>query len=236
MDLQKSNKPKSVMDEIDAGIDPNTGAQTGNSQGSAAGQVAAAEISKAVAGGDQSALNDLVRLLLLKEGREARKEQLDLDRQVARQAQRDRNAREIDSKVLLKQARCRHLKGGKSRSKVQKIDYAVYDFTFSDADRYVRCQVCGMKWRKNDTKEFLSRTDKNGKVRKIANHTKIGWHEALEMADQSSNSAGSSEIPQRVLTGDLGPTNVGTRIGPDGIPYTPRVVDDKGEAVSDFEL
>jgi hypothetical protein len=238
MDLQqKSNKPKSVIDEIDAGtIGVQVTGSGADHQSTPAVGISAAFVEPNILG-EPSALNDLVKLLLLKEGREARKEQLDLDRQVARQSQRDRNAREIDSKVLLKQARCRHLKGGKNRSKVQKIDYAVYPFTFSDADTYVRCQICGMKWRKNDTKEFLSRADKKGKIHKIANHTKIGWHEAMEMVEMSSNTAGSSEIPGRVLSGELGANaSVGTQIGRDGIPYTPRVVDLEGNSVSDFEL
>jgi hypothetical protein len=239
MDLQqKSTKPKSIMDEADA--------VALGEQGQAVAPITAASIAKAVAAnersaspvvGEQSALNDLVRLLLSKEAREARKEELDIDREKSRQAQRTRNAREIDTKALLKQARCRHLKGGKSRSKVQKIDYAVYSFTFSDADMYIRCQICGMKWRKNDTKEYLSRTDLKGRVHKIANHTKIGWHEALEMADQSSNTGGSSEITQRVMTGDAG-LNAGniTKVGSDGVPYTPQVVDLEGNAVADYQL
>jgi hypothetical protein len=177
--------------------------------------------------------------LLKKEEREARAEQAIIDRNTARQVQRDKNTREIDAKFLLKQAKCRHLKGGKSRGKTQKIDYAVYQFTFSDADMYVRCQVCGMKWRKNDTVQYLSRVDKKGNEHKVANHTKIGWIEALQMADQSSNTASTSEIPQQAFSslahgGTL--DSVGTRMGTDGVPFTPRIVDSEGQAVSDYEV
>jgi hypothetical protein len=119
----------------------------------------------------------------------------------AREAQRDRNARSSyeDERVL--QAKCKHLKGGKHRSRLQVTDYAVYHFTHVNMERVIRCFLCKMKWKTQDTREFLVR---NGK--KIVNHTKLGWEDALHMLEQTSNTPSSCEIayslhePEPVLT------------------------------------
>ena len=74
MDLQqKSNKPKSVIDEIDAGtIGVQVTGSGADHQSTPAVGISAALVEPNILG-EPSALNDLVKLLLLKEGREARK-------------------------------------------------------------------------------------------------------------------------------------------------------------------
>lgn len=88
-----------------------------------------------------------------------------------------------------KQTICTHLKGGKG-PKNAKVDYALYHHTFPDTSTYIRCQICGMKWRKGDTTELLTRHGKQ-----VDNHTGIGWKEAIKMLSESTNTPTSSEIP-----------------------------------------
>ncbi len=142
---------------------------------------------------DQNILGQLLNYLILKEGREAASQQAELDRIKHIQKQRDRNAKEQDSKILLKQARCKHLKGGRRGTKTQNRDYAVYQFQFIDFSEYIRCRICGMKWFRRDTVDHLIRLDKNGNERKISNHTKAGWREALDMCESSTDTMATSE-------------------------------------------
>ena len=92
---------------------------------------------------------------------------------------------------LVKQSVCKHLKGGKHRRKSSTKDYAVYMHTFISGETYIKCQLCGMKWRPTDTVERVVR---NGMVYK--NHTGKGWREALMLMEDSTNTASRSEIPQ----------------------------------------
>ena len=118
--------------------------------------------------------------------------------------------------VLDKQRRCNHLKGSndpKLRMKSGGDDYMVYLHTFIDGSQQIKCNKCSMKWRPNDTREFLVR---NGK--KIFNHTlgsngfPIGWEDALRMCALSSNKPSSSEV---VLKGPAKP-NEAAVLGPGG--------------------
>lgn len=142
---------------------------------------------------DQNALGQLLQYLILKEGREAAAAQAQEERRKQIQKQRDRNAKDQDSKILLKQARCKHLKGGRKGPKTQNKDHAVYQFQFIDFSTYIRCRICGMKWFPKDTMDYLVRLDKSGKERKISNHTHKGWREALEMCDASTDTMATSE-------------------------------------------
>lgn len=146
---------------------------------------------------DQNALGQLLQYLILKEGREAAAAQANEERRKQIQKQRDRNAKDQDTKILLKQARCKHLKGGRKGPKTQNKDHAVYQFQFIDFSTYIRCRICGMKWFPKDTAEHLVRLDKKGNERRISNHTHKGWREALEMCDASTDTMATSErIPQ----------------------------------------
>ena len=82
------------------------------------------------------------------------------------------------------------------------VDYAVYFHTFLDAKSYIRCQICGMKWRKDDTAETLIRYGKP-----VPNHTGIGWKEAVQMAKKSTNTPSASEV--RVVATPLAPNEIG---------------------------
>lgn len=144
-------------------------------------------------GFDQNALGQLLQYLILKEGREAAASQAQEERRKQIQKQRDRNAKDQDSKILLKQARCKHLKGGRKGPKTQNKDHAVYQFQFIDFSTYIRCRICGMKWFPKDTADYLVRLDKSGKERKISNHTHKGWREALDMCDASTDTMAASE-------------------------------------------
>jgi hypothetical protein len=83
---------------------------------------------------------------------------------------------------------CTHKKGGKGL-RGPKVDYAVSFHTFVSADSYIRCLICGMKWKNQDTQEFLIRRGK-----KIPNHTGLGWKDAYRMVTESTNTATSSEV------------------------------------------
>ena len=134
-------------------------------------------------------LNQLLQLMMAKEARIAEKEENDEQARRARNAQREVSARSHVEKTLVKQARCRHEKGGKNGPRSGVLDYNVYHHTFINGEQIIKCSTCQMKWKINDTVEFLFR----GK-RKIANHTKIGWQQACGMVAQSTNKASSSEV------------------------------------------
>jgi len=135
-------------------------------------------------------LDLLLQLLLSQEARKAEEiEQRDKAHK-ARNAQRELSARTHVEKTLVKQARCRHMKGGKKGPRSGVTDYAVYLHTYINGENIIKCFICGMKWKMNDTVEFLVRGG-----RQIANHTKIGWAQASGFLAQSSNTASSSEVP-----------------------------------------
>lgn len=137
---------------------------------------------------DQATLQMLVQLMLAE-----RQEQLEQRReqQIAR-AERDKqrrmNAEYNEAEKKQSQSLCTHKKGGKGL-KGPKVDYAVSFHTFVSADSYIRCLICGMKWKNTDTDETLTRRGKQ-----IPNHTGIGWKAAYKMLQESSNTATSSEV------------------------------------------
>lgn len=142
---------------------------------------------------DAGVLGQLLNYLILKEGREAAAAEQNEERRKTIQRQRERNAKDQDAKILLKQARCKHLKGGRRGPKTQNKDYAVYQFRLIDFTNFIRCRICGMKWFPKDTADALVRLDKNGRERKVANHTHKGWRDALDMCDASTDTQASSE-------------------------------------------
>ena len=156
----------------------------------------------APASSDAATLQMLVQLLLA-ERQEALEEKQERQRaNKARDEQRRINAEYSIAEKNKIQAICTHKKGGKGL-KSPKTDYAVYAHTFTHNVAYIRCQICGAKWRNVDTTEFLVR-----RGQKIPNHTNIGWDEALAMLSESTNTPSSSEIqmatqPVATVVGDL---------------------------------
>lgn len=137
---------------------------------------------------DATTLQLLVKLLLAERQQTLEEKQERQRTQKARDEQRKINADYVVKEKNHIQQICTHKKGGKGL-KSPKTDYAVYFHTFTDATSYIRCQICGMKWRNQDTKEYLLR-----KGQKVQNHTGIGWREAYEMLQNSTNTASASEI------------------------------------------
>jgi len=137
---------------------------------------------------DASALQMLLQLMLA-ERQQALEERQEKNRTAkVRDEQRKINAEYATKEKNTIQAMCTHKKGGRGL-KSPKTDYAVYFHTFTDATSYIRCQICGAKWRSQDTEEFLVR-----RGQKIPNHTGIGWRKAYEMLQNSTNTASASEI------------------------------------------
>lgn len=103
-------------------------------------------------------------------------------------------------RALIKQspATCRHLKGhGVSSIKPGPgaiKDFNVSMFTFATGETRIRCNACGFKWFRGDTRTEIWR---NG-LRKD-NPTKLSWDDAVEMVNKSTNHPASSEIPSTVL-------------------------------------
>lgn len=190
--MSNQPKPKSVFDMLSDGQTP-TADSTAVAPAPATQAAIAGQQTAPAAGVDPNVLGQLLQYLILKEGREAAQAQQAEERRRQIQKQRDRNSKDQDSKILLKQARCKHLKGGKRGPKTQNKDYAVYQHRFIAFTTYIRCRICGMKWFPKDTVEYLVREDKNGKERKISNHTKIGWREAVNMCDASTDTQSASE-------------------------------------------
>jgi hypothetical protein len=83
----------------------------------------------------------------------------------------------VEKRTRIRQSTCRHLKGGRFRSKSHK-DYAIRDFTFIDGIREVACLICGKKWRPECQ----------------------DWDKALDMLDSTTNTCSSSE---RIFRKDL---------------------------------
>jgi hypothetical protein len=130
----------------------------------------------------------LLNLMMAKEARLAEKEVALEAALKARNEQRRRDSENYTIAKIENQKRCKHLKGGKGRTRGQQQDYAVFLHTFVDATQVIKCQLCGARWLSKDTKDYL---DRNGS--KIPNWTKIGWNEAAEMLSASSNRPSSSE-------------------------------------------
>ncbi len=198
-------KPLSIAEQLERGLNPSdlVNAATPAPAATSAPAIASAPASD----NDTASVTQLLRLLMAKELREEQTLQAERQREENRAKQREKNAKGQDTKVLLKQARCKHLKGGKKGPKNQNKDYALFSHTFIDASSFVKCNICGMKWRPGDTVDYLVR---NGK--KISNHTHMGYNEvALLLSDSSTNTASSSEVPAAMMA-KLTPQQIGTAV------------------------
>jgi len=130
----------------------------------------------------------LLSIMMAKEARIAEKEAA---LEVALKARDNQRKKESENYTIAKietQKACKHLKGGKGRTRGQQRDPAVYAHTFTDGTIVIKCQLCSARWLPGDTDEYLTR---NGN--KIPNWTGIGWRKAQEMAEDSSNKSSSSE-------------------------------------------
>jgi hypothetical protein len=130
----------------------------------------------------------LLSIMMAKEARLAEKE---ASLEVALKARDDQRKKESENFTISKienQKACKHLKGGKGRTRGQQRDPAVFGHTFTDGTIVIKCQLCQARWLPGDTDEYLTR---NGS--KIPNWTGIGWRRAQEMAEDSSNKPSSSE-------------------------------------------
>lgn len=130
----------------------------------------------------------LLSVMMAKEARLAEKEAA-LEVQIkARDEQRKHESEQYTIAKIEAQKGCKHLKGGKGRTRGQQRDPAVYFHTYPNGDRVIKCTLCSAKWTPKDTADYL---DRNGN--KIPNWTGIGWREAFEMVEDSSNKPSSSE-------------------------------------------
>lgn len=130
----------------------------------------------------------MLSVLLKKEAKLAEQENaLEVARE-GRDAMRKQESENFTIVKIENQTRCKHLKGGATRSRAQQRDPNVFLHTFTDGTRVIKCHGCGARWMPKDTDEYLTR---NGS--KIPNWTKIGWNRAVEMCDDSSNKSSSSE-------------------------------------------
>lgn len=149
---------------------------------------AAQGTSQAEAPTDAATLHLLVQLLL------AERQEALLDRQAKatahqeKEKQRKINAEYNEAEKIQSQTLCSHKKNQKG-VKGPRVDYAISFHTFTSAESYIRCLICGMKWKNKDTDEFLTRRGVQ-----VKNHTGIGWKAAYKMLGESSNTATSSEV------------------------------------------
>jgi hypothetical protein len=216
-----TDKPKSVAQMLAEGQVPGASAASATPANKEAAEVL-------TAGVDNNLLGQLVQLMVLEQKERLKSAEQLQTREKARAAQRDRNAKDQDSKLLLRQAKCKHLKGGKRGPKTQNKDYAVYQHRFINFIQYIRCAICGMKWYPEDTIEYLLR-----KGRKISNHTKKGWREAVEMMDGSTNTMSASESIPSAIGGAAASQSYTDAAG---LKVSPRVTDLEGNEVADVEL
>lgn len=155
----------------------------------------------------------LLGVLLARETRLGVKEAADETSRQAKEAGRREQSKSYQQSIIRKQKNCKHLKGGATKRMSQNKDYAVYHHIFIDKTQYIKCHLCSAKWRPEDTKEFLIRNN-----RSLVNHTRIGWAEAIEMLENSSNRGSRSEVPQ------------------DGQAFVDTVKTDSGEDAPDVQL
>lgn len=156
----------------------------------------------AAAGGDlnESDFKQLLALMMLKEKRLIQKE-AELERiHVEREKQAKINSEQYTIAKIETQKSCKHLKGGKTRQRGQQKDPNVFAHTFTDGTPMIKCNSCGARWFPKDTAEYLHR---NGMS--IPNWTGIGWREAVELAEESSNKPSASEQFQRTTVTSVVP-------------------------------
>jgi hypothetical protein len=136
-----------------------------------------------------SKIEMLLELMLESKGKElAEAKQKEIGIQ-AKEKQRRINAEHQVDSLIETQRTCRHLKGGKRGPKNQNRDYALFVHTYINRETVVRCMICRMAWKKDDTDEFLFRHGK-----KIANHTGLGWRKVQDLLTQTTNTPSKSEM------------------------------------------
>lgn len=148
----------------------------------------------------QNKLELLLELMLKKEETSLVKEQADRDRSLLIAAQREKTQSHAAYKIIMLQASCKHLKGGKRLKADSKIDYNVSLHVFPDGVWQIKCHTCSARWRKQDTPDFFVRSGK-----KVPNHTRMGWEQAMRFVDQSTNTFSSSEISMDIHAGKKHP-------------------------------
>jgi len=139
----------------------------------------------------------LLELLLGQKQDELEKQVAQKQRQKALGIQREASASQNALNLIKLQMRCNGRRAGKHENiYAERLnDPNVMMHTFVDGNAVIKCLTCGAKWKggsgaQNDTREFLFR---NGK--KIPNHTKLSWEDALQLVQKSTNQPSSSEIP-----------------------------------------
>jgi len=165
----------------------------------------------------------LLELLLGQKQDELEKQAAQKQRQKALSIQREASTSQNALNLIKLQMRCNHLKGkGRKTGKHENIyaerlnDPNVYLHSFIDGTAVIRCLTCGAKWKggsgvaQNDTREFLFRNAK-----KIPNHTKLSWEDALQLVQKSTNQPSSSEIP----ASQFGKQRVEQFVVPDGFEF-----------------
>lgn len=161
----------------------------------AAGQVNEPDVARVIGAAKKSGSLDpdqfmaMLGLLVKKEARLAEKEAALEEALQARDAQRKHESESYTIAKIENQKACKHLKGGKSRTRGQQRDPNVFGHTFTDGTKFIKCNGCGAKWFPKDTKEYVYRNGNN-----YPNWTNIGWREASELLEDSSNKSSSSEI------------------------------------------
>jgi hypothetical protein len=141
-----------------------------------------------VESGEQGNLRLVLELLLAERQDALAEKKARAEAYAEKEKHRKLNAEYITAEKLRSQKLCTHKKGGKGL-RGPKVDYAVGFHTFVDGSSYIRCLICGAKWKNTDTKEYLVRRGV-----KVPNHTGLGWIEAYQMLGESSNTATSSEV------------------------------------------
>jgi hypothetical protein len=140
--------------------------------------------------------------LISERAKVAEKERLQDEAFQHRERQIIQNNKDWNRGILAKQKKCQHMKGywKQGLPTPGHIDYAVYMHTFINMKREIKCRICKMTWRPEDTKDFLVI---NGE--QLPNHTGIGWEDAingrlsaLAMTANSTDKPSASEAP---LTG-----------------------------------
>lgn len=144
-----------------------------------------------------SAFEQYAKIALVREERLNREEEAKVAQVERKKQQYASNSSANEKQEEIKKANCKHLKGGRHTVLGQNKDFNVGQHTFINGATYIKCFTCRMKWKPNDTAEYLV-VDNGSGPHRVPNYTKIGWAEAMQMVASSTNRATSSEIPVRV--------------------------------------
>lgn len=158
-----------------------------------------------------SKLERLLELLLVRESGALESEAAEKESQKARAVQREKNQVRNAYNLMVLQAKCLHIKGkGKKanyspegQAAIRRDDPAIMFHRFIDGSMVIKCLLCQSRWKPGDTKEFLIR---NG-GKKIPNHTRLSWEDAVALTYKSTNTMTSSEtllgLANRVIKEEL---------------------------------